>query len=222
MQNILRMSQLFSAIDDQSAKEIIAASSLIKASPNQMIFTEGDHATGCFIVARGKIKLFKLSSEGKEQILMIAKPGDTFAEAALFAGGKYPASAQTLEATELLVINREKFVGLIRRDPNLALNLIARMAQLLHKLTQLVEGLSLSDVTARLARRLMQLLQANGENADTISLSEKKVVLAAEIGTIPETLSRSLARLTKDKIIAVDGSEIKVLDLARLRQIAQS
>jgi CRP/FNR family transcriptional regulator len=160
-----------------------------------------------------------LSAEGKEQILMIANPGDSFAEAALFAGGKYPASAQALEDSEILVIHRDRFLNLLGRNPDLALSLIARLSELLRKLTTLVEGLSLSDVTTRLAHHLVDLMDQRG--SQTLMLTEKKSTLASQLGTIPETLSRSLARLTKEKLIAVEGSRIDILEPDRLRQLAE-
>lgn len=222
MKDIVKTAQLFSAIDDASAEAIASASHLTRLDRGQIIFSENEPAAAFYIVNRGKVKLFKLSGEGKEQILMIARPGDTFAEAALFAGGRYPASAQALEDSEVLTVHRDQFVALLSKDPNLALNLIARLSQLLRKLTLLVEGLSLSDVTARLARRLVQQIKDQDQAAPEVTLSEKKVVVAAELGTIPETLSRSLAKLTKEGVIEVEGSQIKVLDPNKLREIAQA
>lgn len=221
MKDIVRTAQLFSAIDDASAEAIASASHLVRYDRGRVIFHENDPVAAFYIVNRGKVKLFKLSPDGKEQILMIARPGDTFAEAALFAGGRYPASAEALEDSEVLAIQRDQFTTLLRRDPNLALNLIARLSQLLRKLTLLVEGLSLSDVTARVARRLVQQIKDQNQALPEVTLSEKKVIVAAELGTIPETLSRSLAKLTKEGIIEVDGSQIRVLDPVRLREIAQ-
>jgi CRP/FNR family transcriptional regulator len=222
MREILKISQLFSQLDDRSLDEITSATTLKTVARDELIFYEGDAAHAFFVVGTGKVKVFKLSPDGKEQILMIAVPGDTFAEAALFAGGKYPASAQALEDTELLVVHRDKFVSLLGRNPHLALNLIARLSELLRKLTTLVEGLSLSDVTSRLAYYLVEAAgQAEHTGELIITLPEKKSVLASQLGTIPETLSRSLAKLSRDGIIRVDGARIHVLDMGRLIAIAE-
>jgi len=164
-----------------------------------------------------------MSADGKEQILMIAYPGDSFAEAAMFSGGKFPASAQGLEESKVMVINREKFIGLLGRNPDLAMNLIGRLSELLRKLTLLVEGLSLTDVTSRLAHYFVEQVEAEhleGNQPEILTLTEKKSVLASQLGTIPETLSRSLSRLSKEKAIEVRGSEIMILDIRKLKDIS--
>ncbi|MFH1686920.1 MAG: Crp/Fnr family transcriptional regulator [bacterium] len=222
MHQILHSSQLFGQLDPDSLKEVAAAATLRKFGDDEMIFHEGDLAGGLYIVGSGKVKVFKLSPEGKEQILMIAEAGDTFAEAALFSGRNYPASAQTLEGGEIVVISRERFYGVLKRNPDLALNLIGRLSELLRKLTRLVEGLALTDVTTRLAQALVEKLDSTPNRGETLTLSEKKSVLASQIGTIPETLSRSLARLSREGIIKVDRSQITIVDPERLRRAAQN
>jgi CRP/FNR family transcriptional regulator len=218
---MLLKSQLFSHLDKRSLDEIASAATMRLSAKLEMIFHEGDIAQAFYIVASGKVKIFKLSPDGKEQILMIASVGNSFAEAALFSGGRYPASAQALEDSELIVINREKFVRLLGKNPDLAVNLIARLSELLRKMTSLVEELSLTDVTTRVAHRLMKMVGENEQgNRAVISLEEKKTVLASQLGTIPETLSRSFARLSKEKVIAIEGARIEILDLRKLREIA--
>lgn len=222
MLTMLSKSQLFSHLDKRSLDEVASAASARTAARQEMIFHEGDIAQAFFIVASGKVKIFKLSPDGKEQILMIASAGNSFAEAALFSGGRYPASAQALEDSELVVISREKFVRLLGKNPDLAVNLIARLSELLRKMTSLVEELSLTDVTTRLAHRLLSMVSDDAQgNRAVISLTEKKTVLASQLGTIPETLSRSFARLSKERIIAIDGARIEILDLRRLSELAR-
>lgn len=223
MRDILRDSQLFAGLDDRALAEIETAASTRHVVKGEMLFAEGDVAASFFVVGSGKVKVFKLSPDGKEQILMIAKPGDTFAEAAIFNDSRYPAAAEAIEKGELAVINRERFLGLLGRNPELAFSLIARLCQLLRKLTVLVEGLSLTDVTTRLAHYLLKQVDrqtgAGDGNDVTLTLSEKKSVLASQLGTIPETFSRSLAKLSKEGIIEVDGPRIHIRDLDRLRSL---
>ena len=221
MQQILKMSQLFGELEDRSLSEIASASTLKSCATGETLFFEGDPVHSFFIVGSGRVKVFKLSPDGKEQILMVADPGDSFAEAAMFAGGCYPASATALEQSDVLIINRERFIGILRREPNLALNMISRLSELLRSLTKLVEGLSLTDVTTRLAKHLNEMLPDTDTNELTVTLTEKKAVLASKLGTIPETLSRSLARLSREEIIAVEGSMIRILDRQRLRQLVE-
>lgn len=221
IREILAKSQFFSQLDEQSMEEVAAAATVMSVGRQAMVFFEGDQAHAIYIVGSGKVKVFKQSPDGKEQILMIAGVGESFAEAALFSGGRYPASAQALEECELVVMNRERFVGLMGKHPELAVNLIARLSSLLRKMTALVEELSLTDVSTRLAHYLVMKIHEEGFAADhRVTLTVKKGVLASQLGTIPETLSRSLARLTREKVIAVDGPHIEILDLTRLKELA--
>jgi CRP/FNR family transcriptional regulator len=221
VQAILAKSQLFSHLDKRSLDEVASAASDRDSARAEIIFHEGDIAQAFYIVASGKVKIYKLSADGKEQILMIAAAGHSFAEAALFAGGRYPASAQALEDSKLIVISREKFVHLLGKNPDLAVNLIARLSQLLRQMTSLVEELSLTDVTTRLAHRIHSMIPENDTHTrPVVELSEKKTVLASQLGTIPETLSRSFARLSREKVISIDGPRIEILDLQKLSELA--
>lgn len=222
MKNTLKNTRLFHEMDDNSLTEICKSAVRRSIGKGEAIIYEHDPAVAFFVVVSGKVKVYKLSSDGKEQILLLAGEGDSFAEAAMFSGGQYPASAQALVDTELIVLNRDRFLNLLRQNPDLALNMLARMSQLLHKLTDLVESLSLDDVTTRLAHFLIDRIDDKTEGGSPVlELDEKKSVLAALLGTIPETLSRSLAKLSKDKIISVNGSQIKILDTDRLHRLTQ-
>jgi CRP/FNR family transcriptional regulator len=217
----LRKCYLFAELPDKLLEQIASAATVVSAGKDELLFSDGELAHSFFVVAVGRVKVFKLSEGGKEQILMIANPGDSFAEAAMFAGGKFPASAQALVDSELIAISREKFVALVKASPDLSLTLIARLSQLLRKLTGLVEELSLTDVTTRLAHHLCGMTDLKtGKVLRKITLSEKKTTLASQLGTIPETLSRSLAKLTKEGVIKVDGRTIEILDPVRLAKIA--
>lgn len=228
MRRILEKSQLFAGLDQPSLAEIETATSIRRVGKGEMLFHEGDPAVSFFVVGEGKVKVFKLSPDGKEQILMIAKPGDTFAEAAIFNDGRYPAAAEAIEESELLAINRDRFIALLGHNPNLAFGLIARLCHLLRKMAALVEGLSLTDVTTRVAHYLVrQADRAIAQNKAigndvTVTLPEKKTLLASQLGTIPETLSRSLAKLTREGVIEVDGPRIHIRDLKHLRELIES
>ncbi len=219
----LKKSKLFSGFDDESLEGMLTAVSMKSVTKGEIIFYEKDPAPAFFIVGTGKVKIFKISPEGKEQILMIASEGDSFAEAALFGGGKYPATSQAMTDGKLLVIHRDRFISIIERDPAIALNLIARLSHLLHKLNKLVEELSLSDINTRLAHYFINIVEEKNLSENDpilITLSEKKTVLASQLGTIPETLSRSFKKLSKEKVIAVNGADVTVVDLDKLYKFA--
>jgi len=188
-------------------------------SRGQNFFSEGDEGIGFYVVLSGRVKVFKLSLEGKEQIFHILEAHEPFAEAAVFAGENYPASAQALSETLVLFFPRQKFVELISKEPSLALSMLALLSQRLRKLTMLVENLSLKEVPGRLAAYLLYLNERNG-SSPTIALDVSKNQMASLLGTIPETLSRILKRMTDEKLIKADARTISILDKKGLVELA--
>lgn len=189
-------------------------------SRGQTFFSEGDDAIGFYVILSGKVKIFKLSQEGKEQIFHILEDHEPFGEAAVFAGEHYPASAQALAETPVLFFPRHKFVELISREPSLALSMLALLSMRLRKLTILVENLSLKEVPGRLAAYLLFQMNSNGSSA-TIELDVSKNQMAGLLGTIPETLSRILKRMTDEKLIKADARTISILDKKGLSELAE-
>ncbi len=189
-------------------------------SRGQNFFAEGDDGIGFYIVLSGKVKVFKLSPEGKEQIFHILEAPEPFAEAAVFAGEHYPASAQALSETLVLFFPRQKFVELINQEPSLALSMLALLSRRLRKLTLLVESLSLKEVPGRLAAYLLYLHEHNHDSA-TIELDISKNQMAGLLGTIPETLSRILKRMNDENLIKVTTRSIAILDKKGLADLSQ-
>ena len=185
----------------------------------QTIFAEGDEGTGFFVVVAGMIKIYKLSPEGKEQILHIFGPNEPFAEAAVFSGSSYPAHALALEKSRVIFLPRKSFLELLRKSPDLAMNMLAALSMRLKKFAHMIEDLSLKEVPGRLAAHLL-FLSNQTEDADQIELQISKNQLASLLGTIPETLSRILAKLSKQGFIASKGSMITILNRDGLEDLA--
>lgn len=190
-----------------------------KYRKGQTLFHEGTRATGFYGIVSGKVKIYKLSIEGKEQILHIFGEGEFFGEVPVFAGGNYPAHAETLEPSRMLFFPRESFLDLIRREPSLAMNMLAILSLRLRQFTHLIEDLSLKEVPGRLAAYLLYLSKRN-RTSDVLELDITKGQLASLLGTIPETLSRILGRMTQQQIIEVEGKRIRLLDREALESIA--
>jgi CRP/FNR family transcriptional regulator len=205
----------------KSQHEALAGIAIEKAfSKGQAIFMDGAEATGFYIVISGRVKIFKLSLEGKEQILHVFGPGEPFGEAAVFAGHRFPAHAEALEPTKTMFLPRQAFVDLVTKHPSLALNLIADLSRRLRRFTNLIEDLSLKEVPGRLAAYLLYLSERQGES-DDLTLEIPKVQLASLLGTIPETLSRILARMTREGLIeSRENRQIRILDRESLEELA--
>lgn len=183
-------------------------------------FQEGDDAFGFYVILSGKVKIYKLSPDGKEQIFHILDAHEPFGEAAVFAGLHYPASAQALCETSVLFFPTQRFVDLITREPSLALSMLALLSMRLRKLTTLVENLSLKEIPVRLAAYL--LFQCNGDGSlSTSSLEVSKNQMAGLLGTIPETLSRVLKRMADEKLIKTSPRTITILDRKGLADLAE-
>jgi len=210
---------LFQGLDRKQQAELAAILVDRVFRRGENIFFEGDEGIGFYIIVSGRAKIFKLSSEGKEQILHIFGPGEPIGEAAVFGGKKFPAHAAALEETRTFFLPRNAFVDLIRKDPSMALSMLAVLSHRLHQFTRLVEDLSLKEVPGRLASYLL-LLSQREKGKSEISLDISKSQLASLLGTIPETLSRILARMGREKIIRMGGRHCRILNPKALEELA--
>ena len=214
----MRLAPLFSALDDAVLAELLAACLTRRFAPRAQVLSPLRQADSFFVILTGKVKLFKLSARGDEQILHIYGPGQTFGEAAMWAGGYYPAFAETLAQTTLLIVTRKVLKDMLARNADLAMGMLAGMSAKLREFNQLIEQLSLREVPARLASVLLELPARPGTN--TVVLKQTKRELAAQIGTIAETLSRALKKLKTSGLIDVKGAEITILDPDALAELA--
>jgi CRP/FNR family transcriptional regulator, dissimilatory nitrate respiration regulator len=217
--HFIREIPLFAGLVDEQIQWLAVIVEKRKYSRGKVIFTEGEEATGLYVLHTGRVKIYKLSSEGKEQILHIFGPGEPFGEVAVFAGGQFPAYAEALEVSETLFFPRKKIVELLTKDPSMAMNMLAMLSKRLKYFTQLVENLSLKEVPQRLAAYLLVLATIK-DKRDTVELDIAKGQLASLLGTIPETLSRILNKMTIQGYIEVEGRQIKLLDRQSLENIS--
>jgi len=218
---LLGRSPLLSGLAARDVDLLAQVARTKRLGKGEVLFLEGQPAEGFYVVGEGQLKVFQLSPQGREQILHVVGPGGSVAEAALFGTRTYPASAEALERTTVVFFPREDFARLLAGRPALALNLIAALAQKLREFAALIEQLSLASIRARLAQYLVARL-ALGEPGRTgwVHLGLSKRALASRLGTVPETLSRSLAALVREGMVVVDGRRVRVLDLDALREVA--
>ncbi len=217
--DLLRKTPLFATLPDDDLRRVAALAVPRRFSKKEAVFREGDRADGFFLVASGKVKVFKLSGEGKEQVLHVIEAGQTFAEAVIFEGGVYPAHAETLADTELLFLPKRPFLELLERYPKLAIRMLASLSRWLKRMTDLVESLSLKDVETRLVFYLSEERKARGippKDGAELELPIGKNVLASRLGTVPETFSRTLKKLQDDGLIDVRGKRIRILSAGDL------
>jgi len=186
----------------------------------RLIFSEGDEGTGFYLVIQGRVKVYKLSPEGKEQIMHIFGPGQPFAEVPVFEGSRYPASAEAMDRCKLFFFPKKAFISLIQESPSLAMNMLASLSQRLKQFSNLIETLSLKEVPGRLASYLLYLSDKNG-SIDEFKLDISKSQLASLLGTIPETLSRIFAKMGSKELVRINGPQITILDRTGLEDLAE-
>lgn len=211
----LRCCQLFSGLSAEDLTVIAGFVSVQKLAKDEYLFHEGEPARGCYLVQSGAINVHRVSAIGKEQVIHVFRSGESFAEASLASPTGYPANARAVEPSSVVIIPKAPILELIGRRPDLALRMLGSMSSHLRVLVGMLDDLTLKDVETRLLNWLVKHSPANP--GGTIRLPGTKRVLAAELGTSSETLSRTLGRLRDDKLIAVSGKEIAVRNLPALQ-----
>ena len=218
---VLRKAQLFARLTESEMRTLCARVSKRHFGRGETLFSEGDQCHGLFVVATGRIRIFKLSSSGREQVLAVEGPGSSFAELPVFDGGVYPASASALEDAEVLFISRKDFQNYCREHPEVALKVLAVVGSRLRRLVGIIEDLSFTTVRQRLISLLLRLAQGGGTTTKQgvrVELTTTHQDLASELGTVRELVSRNLSRLQAEGLLEVNGRTIIIKDLSGLKR----
>jgi len=211
---------LFESFTEKEMGFLDAAASFRKVDKGEQIFSEGIDASAFFIVVAGKVKIYKLSPDGKEHTLHIHVPGDLVAEAAIFDSMVYPAFCTALENSTLVRISRDGILDLIRKHPELALKMMSGYSKRLRQFVAKIEELSLKDIKARLAGYLLaNSVMESDETVFRLRCSKKE--LSSLLGTIPETLSRALSFLKQKRLITETDNRIIIQDAEKLRVFSE-
>ncbi len=216
--NLLKNSYLCADLDHRELEALAGIASIRSVKKGEMIFLEGDPATGFYVLLSGTIRIYKASPEGKEYTLHHIQAGQMFAEAAIFKGETFPANSMATDDSVVAFFPKDRFIRLIGDSPQMSLKMIAALSSFVREFNQQIEDLSLKEVPARLASHLLRKAEQVG--ASQVTLDITKTELARSLGTISETLSRNLKKMRELGIIEVDGKNITILDQARLQAVA--
>jgi CRP/FNR family transcriptional regulator len=189
-----------------------------RVKKGEMLFFQGDEAKGFYVLLMGRIRIFKVSPEGKEYTLHRINPGDMFAEAAIFKGNTFPANCSASEDSIVAFIPKDLFLKFLKNSPDISVKMIGALSAFVRDFNQQIADLSLKGVPARLASYLLRTSEKAG--SDAVRLQTTKSELARSLGTISETLSRNLRKMRELDIISVDGNIITIRDNGRLQSIA--
>ncbi len=210
---------IFSSLAPDELAFLAARAKLRQHGAGELVFGEGERCEGLYIVQTGRLRIFKSSPDGREQVLSIDGPASSVAELPVFDGGTYPASAGTIEETTLIFISRENFQELCLSHPQVALKVLRVVGARLRRLVGIIEELSFTTVRHRLATMLVKLARHQGERNEegvAILLQDSHQEIAAQIGTVRELVSRNLSRLQGEGILRIQGREILITDLEKL------
>ncbi len=221
----LQKTGLFSNLTP-SELQLLAARTVRKLfSSGELLFSEGEPCTGLHIVSRGKVRIFKTSMSGREQVLAVEGPGSSVAELPVFDGGPYPASVVALEDSEIAFISRRDFHAYCMEHPDVALKVLAVVGARLRRLVGIIEELSFTTIRQRLVATLVKLAQAEGKQTPRgleFRLPDSHQEIANQLGTVRELISRNLMRLQAEGLIEVDARHIVVKDMRGLNALLEA
>jgi CRP/FNR family transcriptional regulator len=217
--DILHDCPLFAEAPAAAFRRLAAIARLCQFRKGQLVFRENDPCPGMFIVGQGQVRVFKTGAGGKQHVLHIAGPGETFAEVAAIGNFNVPASAEAVAKTTCVLLPQERFRQTLVEDHPLCLSLMTSLTVWVRRMVMLLEDITLRDAAGRLARFLLE----SPPTADgAITLPGLKRHLASHLNLTSETFSRTMRRLIDAGLIAeVDGVRVRILHPKKLRQVAQ-
>lgn len=211
---------IFKGLPEDDLRRIAGYARPRSLDKNEILFHEGGKVEGFYIVVRGLIKAYRIGEGGREQLIHLVHPDESFAEPAIAGLPGYPAHTRALEKTEVILIPAEDFLDHLRGQSELALRMLTSLSRHLHELVSVIESYKLRDAETRLLHWLLQRCDPSASES-VIRLAISKGVLAAELGTRPETLSRIFAKLRDSGDMIVKGRVIHVPDTGRLHALLE-
>jgi len=225
LMTILGATALLGALSEPQLKLLAARTARKRYSAGTLLFSEGETCSGLYIVAQGRVRIFKTSASGREQVLSVEGPGATVAELPVFDGGVYPASVIAVEDVEIVFISRRDLHAYCMEHPEVALKMLAVVGARLRRLVGIIEELSFTTIRQRLASMLVKLAQTQGVKTGhgiEFRLPASHQEIANQLGTVRELVSRNLTRMQAEGLLEVDAREVVVKDLQGLTAVLES
>jgi CRP-like cAMP-binding protein len=213
------MLPLFAGLGRAQLASLLRHAPVRQVPRGRVLFVQGDPASHFFVVLEGWVRLSRQRQDGGEVTIGLLTEGESFAEAAILATGRYPVTGQVVVSSRLLYIPGDDFMAQLKASNEFCLDMMAAMARRLHGFVRQLEQISSRSSAERLALFLLRLCRVE-QGGCTLELPLDKTLIAARLGMQPETLSRCLGRLRR---IGVEGhgSQIVITDVAALRAFAQ-
>lgn len=219
--DILQRIPFFAELDREELSTLADAVVIARYRKNQVLFVEGEPSRSLYFICSGRVKVYRLSDDGREQILHLLSDGDPVAVVPFFDGGTYPANAEVMTDSEIAFLRADDFERIARANPTILLRMLRILAQRLRRAQDDIASLALKDVSGRLAGALLDLARRHGQQVDghiQVDLQLSRQELGNLIGATRETTTRLLHQFQRDKAIHIDGSMITILDKSRLHE----
>lgn len=208
MLQTLRRTTMLSGLPEAAVESLLEGCGLIQLDKGEVLFHEDAAPVGFYVVHSGAVNVHRLVADGREQVIRVFYPGESFAEVALTGDRGYPASAVAIEDSQVILVRRDHFRREIHRDPDLALRILASFSMHLRFLVETLEDLKLKHAESRVAQWLLRNASAQASRPPVVELPLTKRLLASQLGLTPETFSRVLARWRQDGVVTVEGRRI--------------
>ena len=223
--SVLEKTPLFSSLSQPELQQLAARTVRKLFSSGELLFSEGEPCNGLHIIVRGRVRIFKTSMSGREQVLAVNEPGESIAELPVFDGGPFPASSIAIEDTEMAFISRRDFNAYCIEHPQVALKVLSVVGARLRRLVGIIEELSFTTIRQRLIASLLKLAQSEGKptaRGIEFDLPATHQELANQLGTVRELISRNLMRLQAEGILEVDARHIVVKNIKALSTVLET
>lgn len=206
---------LFSDVTPEELARVAAGTTQQRLERGQQVFARGDDCHGFHVVIYGQVKLFFTSPTGDEKVVELIAPGQSFGEALMFMGRPYIVGAQAVADTMLLHVAKDAVLLELENNPLFARRMLSGLSRRLHSLISDVEAISLRSASQRVIGYLLK--DEDAENGHELTLASSKKLIASRLNLSPEHFSRVLHELAAQGLIAIDGRNVTLLDLERLR-----
>jgi len=217
---IVRSTPLFGAMPQDIAQSLVGNQAVRVYEKGTLLFQQGDTATSFFVVLDGWVKLFRTTPDGSEAVVGVFCRGESFAEAAIFLGGRYPVSAEIATTARLVRIDGDLLRRRIHEQPDLAFSMLASASYHLKFLVEQIEQIKVLSAPQRIADFLIKLCRAR-EGSCAIELPYEKALIAGRLGMKPESLSRALAKL-RPLGVSVEREHVSIVDVDLLVRFVES
>ncbi|HVA55586.1 MAG TPA: Crp/Fnr family transcriptional regulator [Gammaproteobacteria bacterium] len=214
----LRHHYLFAALDELQRTQVLVHTHLHTFAAGELLFSQGDTAPTFFLLQSGEVKLYRMSPEGQEKIMRLIRPGQSFAESVMFMDDpRYPVHGAGIEPGTLIAIERDAFLAILLESFDTCRAVMAQMTQRIQAHWDEIEALTLQNSRYRVVHFLLGLVPEGSQGAITITLPNRKILIAAQLAVTPETFSRVLRALADEGLIDVHDEAVHIHDTAVLR-----